>query len=84
MVPEIFAFSCTITARPDVEITNFNSQKNDDQKIIFLFLIIETDQLRKELDEAKSVSQITVMQKDEVIREKTKSYTQLQGEYESL
>eukprot|EP00493_Phyllostaurus_siculus_P024621 UN24961 len=24
------------------------------------------------------------MQKDEVIREKTKSYTQLQGEYESL
>jgi len=45
---------------------------------------IQTGQLRKELDEAKSVSQITIMQKDEVIREKTKSYTQLQGEYESL
>merc|ERR1719285_1126194 len=45
---------------------------------------IQADQVRKELDEAKSVSKITLMQKDEVIREKTNAYSQLQGEYESL
>jgi len=45
---------------------------------------IKADSLRKDLEESKSISSINLMQKDEIISNKTNSLTQLKGEYESL
>jgi len=45
---------------------------------------IQADSLRKDLEESKSISSINLMQKDEIISNKSNSLTQLKGEYESL